>query len=121
MSGEGFCGVVRDFFYFGDGIAYGDGEANATQQRDIGKVVADECDGGIGYASFLNDFLVGRHFYRLFHVNKFHFHFMGTAQERGAFTTGDAAGAQASRVREGEALAIVRVEGFYFEGGAVVL
>jgi len=43
------------------------------------------------------------------------------AKERGAFAAGDAPGADAGGVGEGESLAVVGVKLFYFERGAVGL
>jgi hypothetical protein len=39
--GERLRSVVRGFFYLGDGICNGDGEAGATHQGNIWKVIAD--------------------------------------------------------------------------------
>ena len=61
------------------------------------------------------------HFRWLLHVDKFHLHLTGPPEEGRAFATGNAACTQASRVREGEALAIVCIKRLDFEGGAVVL
>jgi len=60
------------------------------------------------------DFFIGMHFRRLLHVDKFHLHLMGPPEEGRAFD-GNAARTQASRVREGKALAITCVKRFDFE------
>lgn len=46
---------------------------------------------------------------------------MGATQQWCALAAFNAARAKASRVRQGEPLAVVRVKGFDFEGGAVGL
>jgi len=112
---------VRGFFYLGDGVAHGHREATAAEQGNIGQIVSDIGYGGIGNARFFEDVFVGRHFQRLLHVDKFHAHFTGAAQQRGAFAAGDAPGPQAGGLRQGESLTVVRVESLYFQGGAIGL
>jgi hypothetical protein len=69
----------------------------------------------------LKDFFIGQHLLRLFHVDKLHLHFVGAAEERSTFATGNTAGTQAGGLRESKSLAIACVKGFDFEGGTVEL
>ena|SRR5882762_8005288 len=57
----------------------------------------------------------GRHFQRLFHVNKLHIHFVGTPKQCRALPARDAASAKAGSVCECESLAVGRVKGLDFE------
>src|SRR5260370_32774495 len=83
--------------------------------------MTDKRDSRIGDPRFSKDFFIGRYLRRLLHVDEFHVHLMGPPEEGSAFATGNAARTQASRVRQGKALAIVCVKRLDFEGGAVVL
>src|SRR5258708_16754029 len=119
LSGMGFGGIVRDFFYVGDGVTDCDGEADSFEDGDVGEIVTDKGDFGVFYAGFGEDFFVGGHFVRNLHVDVVHLHFVGAAEEGGAFAAGDAAGADAGGVGGGGALAVVGGGLFHFEGGAV--
>src|SRR5208337_2742811 len=46
---------------------------------NIRKVITDKRDSRIGHARLLKDFFIGQHLLRLFHVDKFHLHFVGAA------------------------------------------
>ena len=116
MAGERFRCVVRRVFDLRNRVAHGDGEASAAHHGNIRKIVADIRDSRVGYSCFLDNFFIGRHFQWLFHVNKFHIHFMRAPKQGRALPAGDAAGAKASGVRECEPLAVMRVKGFDFEG-----
>ena len=120
MSGESFCGVVRSFLFLrgrhrrrpppgrrGASTGYPEGRRQSRQPQKIG----NPC--------LLENFFIRWHFQRLFHVDKLHLHFLGTAEKGGAFAAGDATGAQAGGPSEGKALAVVGVKGFDFEGGTV--
>ncbi len=101
VASEGFRCVVRSAFHFRNRITYGDSEAGAAHQGNIGKVIADVSHSRIGDARFLQDFFVGGHFHRLFHIDEFHFHFVGTPQERSTFATGNTPRTQAGGLRKG--------------------
>jgi len=121
VPGEGLRRIVRSLLYLRHGITHRNRESGTTQQREIRKVVPDKRDSGIGDASFSKNLLVRWHFYRLFHVDELHLHFVGAAQERGAFPPSNAARAEAGGLREGEPLAVVRVERLNFQGRAISL
>jgi len=121
VAGESLRSVMGGLFYLGDGVAHCDREASAAHQGNIGKIIADIGDCRIGQARFAKDFFIGRHLERLFHINKLHLHFVRPAEQRGTLAAGNAASSQARGLRQGEALAIVRVEGLDFEGAAVGL
>src|SRR5262249_17299119 len=106
-AGKRFRNVMRGPFYFGDGIANSNSEASPPHQGNVGKIVADKGNGRIGDTRVSQDFFIGWHLHWLFHVDKFHLHFMGAAQECSAFSTRDTSRAKASRLRQGEPLAVV--------------
>ena len=56
---------------------------------------------------------------RLLFVDELDAHLRGAAAQGGALASGDDAGAKAGGARQGQALAVVGVEGFDFERGAV--
>ena len=103
---------MRGFSYFRDSIAHGNGETDAAHHGDIRKIIADKGNSRIGDASFLNDFFISRHLYGLLHVDKFHPHFVGSAEERGTFKAGNTSGTQACGLRQSEALVIMCVKRF---------
>src|SRR5258708_34347911 len=113
----GFGGIVRDFFYVGDGVTDCDGEADSFEDGDVGEIVTDKGDFGVFYAGLGQDFFVGGHFERNLHVDVVHLHFVGAAEEGGAFAAGNAAGTDAGGVGGGGALAVGGVELFFFGGG----
>ena len=101
--------------------ADGYGEASAAQQWNVRKIIADIGDRRIWNASFLEDLFVGRHFHWLFHIDKFHLHFMGAAKERSALATRDASGPQTGGMGKRQSLAVVGIKGLNFEGCTVGL
>src|SRR5271157_4786245 len=121
MSRRGFRSVVRGLFYFWDGIAHADREAGSVQQGNVWQIVADISNCRIRDASLPNDFLIGRRFQWLLHVDKFHLHFLRAAQQSRTFATSDATGTHAGGVGERQALAVMGIESLNFKRGAVVL
>ena len=104
-----------------DAFADSDRETNALEDGNIREIVTHEGDFRVFQAGFREYFFVGRHFEGNFHVDVIHFHFAGAAKEGRAFAARDAAGLDAGRVGEREALAVMGVEFFYFQRGAVGL
>src|SRR5215470_2152344 len=107
MASESVRNVMRGPFYLGDGIANSNSETSAAHKGNVRKIVADKSYGGIGNTRVSQDFFIGWHLHWLFHVDKFHLHFMGAAQECSAFSTRDTSRAKAGRLRQGEPLAVV--------------
>src|SRR5262249_27656890 len=107
--------------YFDGGVADGDSEADAAHHSEIGKIVSQVGDFGFLHAGLFQNFFVSGNFVRLLFINKVHSHFGGAFADRGAFASADDAGADSRGAREGQALAVVRVEGLQFEGGTVRL
>jgi len=84
---------VRSFLYFRYGVANSEGESSAAHYRNIWKIIIDTSDSRICNARPSKDLFVRRHFHRLFHIDKFHIHSVGPAEESRTLAARDATGA----------------------------
>jgi hypothetical protein len=108
-------------FHFEHGVADSDRKAYAAHHRQIRQIVADESDSRFRDSCFYEYFFQRGNFRGLLLIDEFHLHFVGAAEEGGAFTTRNATGAQSCGMRESQTLAVMGVERFDFESGAVGL
>jgi hypothetical protein len=93
VASQSFCRVVRSFLYFRYGVANSEGESSAAHYRNIWKIIIDTSDSRICNALPSKDLFIRRHFHRLFHIDKFHIHSVGPAEESRTLAARDATGA----------------------------
>jgi hypothetical protein len=67
---------VRCLLNLRNRIAHCNREPSAAHDGKIRKVIANIRDSRVEPSRFLDNFFIGRHFQRLFHINKFHIHFV---------------------------------------------
>ena len=113
---------MRGESHFENGIADRNCQSNAPQNRQVRKGRHPRTRQRIpGRRFFFRISSSAGIFCRLLLIDELHFHFVGAAHESWAFTPGDDAGAKSSGVGESQALAVVSIEVFDFEGRAVGL